>query len=110
MKARIMKFSRDWEKLDDRLFATIRVERGDLKFVPDETVDVASPSKKFKAHVLLACQWKLKDIPMSFLEYDLEAKKGETRQSLMNKLGKLYKFSEPPKQTDSVTIYFMEKI
>jgi hypothetical protein len=110
MKARIMKFSQDWEKLDDRLFATIRVERGDLKFVPDEIVDVSSPSKKFKARVLLACQWKLKDIPMSFLEYDLEAKTGETRQALMNKLGKLYKFSERPKQTDSVTIYFMEKV
>ncbi len=105
-----MKFSRDWDKLDDRLFATIRVDRGDLKFVPDETVEVSSPKKKFKARVLLACQWKLKDIPMSFMEYDLEAETGETRQALMNKLGKLYKFSERPKQTDVVTIYFMERI
>ena len=109
MKPRTMNFSRDWKKLNDRMFATIRIDRGDLVFSPDETVEVVSPKKKFRARVLLACNWKLKDLPFSFLEYDLEAKPGETRQALMNRLGKLYKFSEPPKPTDKVTVYFLEK-
>ena len=109
MRPRKMDFSRDWRKLNDRMFATIRIHRGDLKFSPDETVEVVSPKKKFQARVLLACNWKLKDLPLSFLEYDLEAATGETRQALVNKLGKLYKFSEQPKQTDTVTVYFLER-
>lgn len=104
-----MNFSRDWKKLNDRMFATIRVHRGDLKFAPDETVEVVSPKKRFRARVLLACTWKFKDLPFSFLEYDLEAAPGETRQALINKLGKLYKFSEQPKANDTVTVYFLEK-
>lgn len=105
-----MNFSRDWKKLDDRVFATIRIHRGDLKFSPDETVEVVGPKKrKFKARVLLTCNWKLKDLPFSFLEYDLEAAPGETRQTLTNKLGKLYKFSEQPRADDVVTVYFMER-
>jgi hypothetical protein len=79
MKPRTMNFSRDWKKLNDRMFATIRIHRGDLKFSPDETVEVVSPKKEFRARVLLACN------------------------------GKLYKFSEQPKQTDTVTVYFLEK-
>jgi len=111
MKPRTMNFSRDWKKLNDRMFATIRVHHaGDLKFTPDETVEVVSPKKKFKARVLLACTWKFKDLPFSFLEYDLEAAPGETRQKLINKLGKLYKFSEQPKPDNTVTVYFMEKV
>ncbi len=110
MKARTMKFSQDWDKLKDRVFATIRVQRGDLKFVPDETVEVQGPKVKFRARVLMATTVKLKDVPLAFLEYDLEAKKGEKRQDLMNKLGKLYKFSERPTESDEATIYILQKI
>jgi hypothetical protein len=105
-----MPFSQDWKKLDDRFFATIRVHRGDLKYAPDEKVEVVSPRRSFTAHVLLAADTQLKEIPLSFLAYDLEAKPGETRDDLINKLGKLYKFSERPKESDTVTIYFLEKL
>ncbi len=105
-----MQFSQDWSKLNDRFFATIRVHRGDMKYAPDERVEIVSPKKKFTAHVLLACDWKLKDLPIGFLEYDLEAKHGESRQDLINKLGKLYKFSQQPRETDTVTVYFLEKL
>jgi len=110
MKFRTMDFSQDWRKLNDRFFATIRIHKGDLKFSPDERVEIVSPKRKFNAHVLLAVDYKLRDIPMSFLEYDLEAKPGETRQDLYNKLGKRYKFSEQPRESDVVTLYFLEKI
>jgi hypothetical protein len=53
---------------------------------------------------------KLKQVPLAFLEYDLEAKPGEKRQDLMNKLGKLYKFSERPNEDDVATIYILQKI
>lgn len=85
-----------------------RTPRWRPQVLSDETVEVVSPKKKFKARVLLACTWKFKDLPFSFLEYDLEAAPGETRQTLINKLGRLYKFSEQPKPSDTVTVYFME--
>lgn len=107
---RQMQFSRDWDKLADRFFATIRIHRGELKFAPDEKVEIVSPKKKFTAHVLLQCDWKLKDVPMGFLQYDLEAEPGESRQDLINKLGKLYKFSQQPKESDTITIYFLERV
>ncbi len=107
---RQMQFSRDWDKLGDRFFATIRIHRGELKFAPDEKVEIVSPKKKFTAHVLLQCDWKLRDVPMGFLQYDLEARPGESRQDLLNKLGKLYKFSEQPRESDTITIYFLERV
>ncbi len=110
MTNRSMKFSQDWDKLKDRVFATIRVHRGELKFSPDETVEVQSPKVRFRAKVLIATTVKLKQVPLAFLEYDLEAKPGEKRQDLMNKLGKLYKFSERPTEDDLATIYILQKI
>ena len=110
MKDRSMKFSQDWDKLKDRVFATIRVHRGELRYAPDETVEVQSPKVRFRAKVLIASSMKLKQVPLAFLEYDLEAKPGEKRQDLMNKLGKLYKFSERPNEDDEATIYILQKI
>jgi len=110
IKYRTMDFSQDWSKLSDRFFATIRIHRGDLKYAPDERVEVVSSRRRFNAHVLLAVDFKLREIPLSFLEYDLEAKSGETRQDLINKLGKRYKFSEQPRESDTVTLYFLERI
>jgi len=110
MRSRKMDFSKDWKKLDDRVFATIRVQRGDLKYSADEKVEVSGPKKKFTARVLLSWNYKLKDIPMSFLEYDLEAKPGETRQDLYNKLGKRYPAFDQPQDSDTVTIYLLERL
>ncbi|MGQ9588311.1 MAG: hypothetical protein ACUVT7_08025 [Thermoplasmata archaeon] len=110
MKVRTMVFSQDWEKLNDRVFATIRMHRGDLKYVPDERVEVVSPKRRFQAHVLLACTTRLKEIPLTFLEYDLEAKPGEKREDLINKLGRLYKLSEKPSENDTVTIYMLQRL
>jgi hypothetical protein len=110
MRFREMVFSQDWKKLNDRFFATIRVHRGERKYDADERVEVSSPKRKFLAHVLLACDWQLKDLPLGFLAYDLEAKSGETREDLINKLGKLYKFGQKPRETDTVTVYFLQKL
>jgi hypothetical protein len=110
MRFREMEFSQDWRKLNDRFFATIRVHRGESKYDPDERVEVISPKKKFQAHVLLAFDRQLKDLPFGFLAYDLEAKPGETREDLINKLGKLYKFGQKPSESDKVTIYFMQRL
>ena len=71
-----------------------------MKYAPDETIEVQSPKVRFRAKVLIATSMKLKQVPLAFLEYDLEAKPGEKRQDLMNKLGKLYKFSERPNEDD----------
>ncbi len=110
MRFRAMQFSQDWKKLDDRFFATIRAHRGELKYSPDEKVEVQSPKKKFTAHVLLALDTQIRNIPLAFLEYDLEVKPGEKREDLINKLAKLYKFSEKPREEETVTIYFLERL
>lgn len=110
MRFREMAFSQDWKKLNDRFFATIRVHRGEQKYAPDERVEVVSPRRKFIAHVLLACDWQLGDLPFGFLAYDLEAKPGETREDLINKLGKLYKFGQKPRESDKVTLYFLQRL
>lgn len=96
--------------MDDRFFATIRAHRGELKYSPDEKVEVQSPKKKFTAHVLLALDTPIRKIPLAFLEYDLEGKPGEKREDLINKLAKLYKFSEKPREEETVTIYFLERL
>ena len=54
-----MKFSQDWDKLKDRVFATIRVHRGELRFVPDETVEVQSPKVRFRAKRTLVVSSRL---------------------------------------------------
>ncbi len=110
MRFRKMDFSQDWKKLDDRVFATIRLHKGDLRYSPDEKVEAVGPKKKLTAHVLLSWNCKLKDIPLSFLEYDLEAKPGETRQKLYSKLGKRYPMYDQPKDSDTVTIYLVERL
>ena len=105
-----MDFSQDWKKLDDRVFATIRIDKGELKFSPDEDVEIVSPKKKFRANVIYSCTTKMKDIPMTFLQYDLEGKKGETRRDLYNKLAKRYARNDPPEDKDAVTIYLLERV
>jgi hypothetical protein len=110
MRERTMKFSQDWKKLDDRVFTTIRMHRTDSKFIPGQEVNVVAPTKRMNARVLFACDWKLGNIPMSFLEYDLEAKPGERRQDMLNKLGKLYGWLDPPEDKDNVTIYLLERV
>jgi hypothetical protein len=109
MRVRTMRFSQDWRKLDDRVFTTIRLHKGDPKYVPGEEVMVAGPTKRLNARVVFACDWKLGRLPISFLEYDLEARPGEKRQDLLNKLGKLYGWLDPPDDDDNVTIYLLAR-
>ena len=110
MRERMMKFSQDWMKLNDRVFTTIRLHKTDQKYLPGQEVSVMGPTKRFNARIVLASDWKLGSIPLSFLEYDLEAKAGERRQDLLNKLSKLYGWLDPPVDSDQVTIYLLERI
>jgi len=110
MRERVMKFSQDWRKLNDRVFTTIRLHKTDSKYLPGQEISIMAPTKRLNARVVFACDWKLGDIPMSFLEYDLEAKTGERRQDLLNKLGKLYGWLDPPDDGDRVTIYLLERV
>src|SRR5512136_2370167 len=100
MRERTMRFSQDWKKLDDRVFTTIRLHKTDAKYIPGQEVNVLGPTKRVSARVLFAFDYKLGNIPLSFLEYDLEAKPGERRQDLLNKLSKLYGWLDPPADND----------
>jgi hypothetical protein len=110
MRERTMQFSQDWAKLNDRVFTTIRLHKTDPKYIPGQEVKVMGPTKRFNARVVFAWDSRLGNIPLSFLEYDLEAKSGERRQDLLDKLGKLYGWLDPPEDRDPVTIYLLQRI
>jgi len=110
MRMRTMRFSQDWRKLDDRVFTTVRRHRDDPKYLPGEEVQAIGPTKRLSARVVYSCDSKLGNLPMSFLEYDLEAKPGEKRKDLLNKMGRLYGWLQPPEDSDPVTIYILERI
>ncbi len=110
MRERTMRFSQDWAKLNDRVFTTIRLHKTDAKYLPGQEVSVAGPTKRLNARVLFSFDSKLGSIPLSFLEYDLEAKPGEKRKDLLNKLSKLYGWLDPPEDSDVVTVYLLERI
>jgi len=110
MRERTMRFSQDWRKLDDRVFTTIRLHKTDAKFIPGQEVKIVGPTKRVNARVLTSWDVRLGNVPMSFLEYDLEAKGGERRQDLMTKLSKLYGWLDPPDDGDNITIYLLERI
>jgi hypothetical protein len=110
IRERTMQFSQDWAKLNDRVFTTIRLHKTDAKYLPGQEVSIAGPTKRLRARVILSFDSKLGNIPLSFLEYDLESRSGEKRKELVNKLGKLYGWLDPPEDSDLVTVYLLQRI
>ena len=64
-----LKFSKDWKKLNDPIFTTIR-RRTDLE--EGNIIDIISPKKKFKGIVLFRTSIELSKISTSLLTYDTD--------------------------------------
>lgn len=64
------KFNKDFKKLDEDIFTTIRIHSKDILI--NEIVCIDSPNKKFNAKLIGVSKRKLHDIHISTLKDDLE--------------------------------------
>jgi len=100
-----MKFSREYTKLQDRLFTTIRnhCAYGEGQIIPCET-----PLRVFKAKVLLKVPIRFRNIPLALLQYDTDNPE-LSAEEIIDEIRGLYR-SDPPDPNDVVTIYLLERL
>jgi len=99
-----MKFSREYMKLQDRVFSTIR--EGDYYRV-GQIVDCRSPEREFEARLLLKLPMRFRDIPEAFLQYDTDSPElsaAECRDEIRS-----FYHRNPPGDDFIMTIYLLER-
>ena len=96
-----MKFSKDYTKLDDRVFTTIR--RRD-KWEAGETVKVEAPTKNFHAKIIYHCGVMLDDLSTEVLCYDTDT---ETREKALTLLNSFYR--KPLAWNEYLEFYLLRK-
>jgi len=99
-----MRFSKDYPKLDERIFSTIRRSNG---YEINQVVPISTPTRSFRAKVILKVRMKFNTIPEPFLQYDFGEKLPD--YMIVDRICKLY-HSHAPIPQDIMTIYFMEKV
>lgn len=101
-----MRFSREYTKLQDRLFTTIR----DHSFYNEgQVIACQSPMQEsFKARVLLKFSIPFKDIPEPLLQYDTDSPELSAAE-IRDEIRALYRRAPPDDERD-MTIYLLEKV
>ena len=103
-----LKFSSDYNKLNDELFTTIR--RNDKPHYQEgKLIMIKSPSRYidrvFKAIIVMKIKRKLKDIPLDFLLQDTET------QSYIEAMNVFKRFYQTPLDpNEELTILILKKI
>lgn len=67
---KVIKFNEDFKKLDSKEFFTIRLNDKDLKL--NETVNIKTPTKEFKAKTTILIYMQLKEVNIQVLCRDLD--------------------------------------
>ena len=99
-----LKFSRDYNKLDDELFTTIR--RYDKPHYKEGNVIlIKSPHKTFEAIIIMKLKRKLKNIPIDFLLQDTET---HSYSKAMNLFRRFY--TNPLNPNEEITILILKKV
>jgi hypothetical protein len=98
----IIKFAKDFKKLDNDNFSTIRVHD---RYNEGEIYLVKTPTKTFKARLMAKDYSKLKDIPNRFLMEDTDT---TTYYKAMAQLKEFYPDINP--STEVVNLFFTKKI
>lgn len=98
---KILKFSKDYSKLEDRVFTTIR--RYD-RYKVGEIVSVKTPTKQFHVLILHKFKSKAKDLHKEFLCYDTDT---DNLIEAINVLNSFYK--KPINDFEKMTILILEK-
>jgi hypothetical protein len=100
-----MKFSRQYTKLQDRLFTTIR----DHSFYNEgQIIECRTPMGMIKARVLLKVPRRFNQIPEAFLQYDTDSPERSAEQ-IRDDIRDLYRHDAPENQ-DLMTVYLLERL
>jgi hypothetical protein len=100
-----MKFSRQYTKLQDRLFTTIRA---DDYYEEGQIIPIQTPMQSFNARVLLKFMMTFDEIPEAFLQYDTDSPELSAEQ-IRDLIRDLY-HRDPPGDHSGMTIYLLEKV
>ena len=100
-----MKFSREYTKLQDRVFTTVR--EGDYYRV-GQVIDCRPPEREFQARLLLKVQIRFRDIPEAFLQYDTDCPELSAAE-IRNKIRSFYR-RNAPRDDWIMTIYWLERM
>jgi hypothetical protein len=100
-----MRFSREYTKLQDRVFSTIRFHSF---YNEGEILDCQAPTHSFRVRVLIKSAMRFRNIPEAFLQYDTdcpELSAAECREEIRS----FYRH-DPPGDDYIMTIYWLEKV
>jgi len=100
-----MKFSREYTKLQDRLFTTIR---GGSFYNEGQVVDCQTPMRVFRTRVLLKFSMPFREIPEPLLQYDTDSPELSAAQ-IRDEIRAFY-HRDPPGDDCDMTIYLLEKV
>ncbi len=100
-----MKFSRQYTKLQDRLFTTIR---NHSFYNEGEIIECRAPVETFRAKVLLKFEMPFKGIPEPLLQYDTDSPE-LSAEHIRDDIRALYRRDAPHDDQD-MTIYLLERV
>jgi hypothetical protein len=103
-----MKFSREYTKLQDRIFTTVRL--GWPYYVEDSIIVCETPTETFQARVLYGRGLGdgLDDVPFALLRYDTDSPLA-SREEIIEMILKLY-HGRAPSARDVWTLYLLERL
>ena len=97
-----VKFKEDFKKLNKEYFSSIR--KASKKLKSREIYLIKSPSKEFKAMLIVQTSLKLCDMPTELLVNDTET---ENKKGAIKKLREFY---PTLKETDDVHLFYFKRI
>lgn len=101
-----MRFSREYTKLQDRVFTTIR--SGQPRYGAGHEIQCRTPGAFFNAKVLVALVSTLYDLPLELLRYDTDMFTS-TRGQIIEMILGLYARG-PPNPRGDWTVYLLERM
>lgn len=80
----VLKFSRDWPKLDAPIFTTIRKSHAPYEADEGTVFDVETPTRRFTAVLLFNTGSSIEDLSTDLLCYDTDTKTREEALAVLN--------------------------
>lgn len=105
MEAKLLKFDKNYSKLDSPVFATLRLNPPNKsKYVKNKEYMVKSPGQTFVAECIMILEGQLRNLGDDFLMADTDT---ESRQEAIEELRRYY----PELKKDTLmTCYWFEKL
>lgn len=100
-----MKFSREYTKLQDRLFTTVRA--GVPYYFDGQKTVCESPSETFQVTVLIGIIVILDELPLALLRYDTDMPRA-SREEIIAQICSLYQ--RPPNPRGDWSLYLLERM